>query len=421
MDSNCLETAPWRENPPKDVFAELSDPGVQTRRLWSLCAWLREHEPVHRTEQGAVLLSRYRDAAQLMASEALVGPDPEHFAAGLRKALGGEPSPVLANNLGVANPPRHTRLRGLAAVGFTPRAVAAQEPSIRAAAEALLAGLRPRLLDGEAVDLHKEFGEPLTLEVISTMIGVPEADRPRLTELVHGILAFGNPTAGASGLRAANQATNTLGEYFAGLIEQRRKAPEDDLISVWCAPDGSASDRFSTDELVAMLWLLWIAGFETTTAALDNAIVAMIDYPAQADRLAGGGAQVRSFVEESLRFEPVALISSAHSVAGREIRLDSGAVVPEGTRAVALIAAANRDPGVYPDPDRFDADRAQPMALSFGKGIHTCLGAKLARTELEVALPLLRALLPPLALSAVPLRRGGLPLRTFSRLDVCAA
>jgi cytochrome P450 family 114 len=405
----------------EDLYAVLGDARVQEEGFWALCDWLRRNDPVHHTDTGFTIVSRHRDVVRVLTDETVLVPDVDTMSQAFQGAIKHRALHMAFNNMGTTNPPGHARLKRLASVGFTPRAIQAAAASVRELCAARVAQLEEALRDGETVDLYGPFAERLGVDVISSLVGVPVEDRPWMGRLVKSMLAFADPAVGAAGLAEADEAVNALEDYFTPLVEERRRDPRPDLISAWSVqPDGD-EDRLDTDEVLSLLWLVWMAGFETTAAAICDATVASVKHPEAAACLDGGERGVRAFIDESLRYNPPAVISGVLRVASADLVLEGGEVIPKGSRLTGIIGSANHDPEIYSDPERFDPERGQPPLMSFGRGIHTCLGVPLARMELEIALKLMRNRLPALELAEEPRRRGGLPVRTFSRVMVRAA
>jgi cytochrome P450 len=401
-----------------DLFAVLGNPENQGDRLWSLCSWLRDNEPVHHTLSGVVVVSRHADAVRVLTDPAVRAPNHDEFEAIFQGALGTRTRSMMIGSLSLSDPPEHTRLRKLASRGFNQRVVTALRESTARTSEAMISRLAERMAAGKTVDFYTEFCEPLTLDVISDLLGVARADRPWMVTLVRRTLVLANPATGRHHLAEADELTGQLIDYFRGQAARRRLEPQDDLLSAWVTQSDEDSDRFSEDDLVRMVRVLWLGGFETTAAAIANSVLTMIERPAQAAGLADGAEQVRKFIDESLRYDPPVMMTANLRVANAPIVLDDSTVIPAGSRVNALIAAANHDPAVYPDPERFDPARSGPPSLAFGRGVHNCVGQVLGRMELEIVLPLVHKHLPGLELAEEPRRRGGLPMRTFSRLAV---
>lgn len=287
-----------------------------------------------------------------------------------------------ARNLISEDPPTHGALRNVVNRGFTPRRIAEWEPRIRALAEMHLAPLR----DGEDFDLVRDFAIPLPVTIIAEMLGVePE----RKDDFKRWSDAFIEGTTGPGRARPfAREFTDAVLEFMAYLrktVRRRRRAPGDDLVSAILAdsPGGSA-----LTDLDAMLFvqLLLVAGNETTTNLIGNAVHVLLDHPEQLERVRRDPALVPALVEEVLRFESP--IQTLFRCTTRDAEI-GGTVVPKDSTVAVLIGSANRDERRFPDPDRFDVGRDTRGHLAFGFGEHFCLGAALARLEARVALELL--------------------------------
>lgn len=276
------------------------------------------------------------------------------------------------------DPPRHGRMRGLVSRAFTPRRVEQLEPDIRALARAHL----DRALDGgDDFDLIADLAGKLPMDVVSELMGVPPADRDELRRLADLVLHR------EPGLRdvpvAGMEATLELVAYYADLVADRRRRPAGDLTSalVGAELDG---ERLSDDDIIAFLFLMVVAGNETTTKLLGHAWYWGWRNPDQRSKPFADPTRIPDWVEETLRYDT----SSQFIVrtATEDIALHGG-VVPARGKVVLLLGSANRDPRAFPDPDRYDLDRAQDTQLaSFGVGRHFCLGASLARLEARVTL-----------------------------------
>jgi cytochrome P450 len=376
---------------------------------------LRVLAPVAVAADGAVVLTRYDDCALLVRDRRfahlpqdrlgeLFGPDwAEHLA--LRQLLG--------SMLGL-NPPDHTRLRRLVSSAFTARRVQALWPAIAALVDELLDGMQ-EAGDGP-VDFIGAFAFPLPVNVIGELLGVPRSDRAQFQPLVRDssqVLEVITPEL----LARADAAAAQVHDYLADLVAERRRRPADDLLSalVGAQLDG---DRLSEDELLTTAGLLFAAGFETTTNLLGNGLVALTAHPEQRARVRVDPSIAASAVEELLRYDsPVQIVSR---VTSDQVALP-GATVPAGAHVVAYLGAANRDPARFPDPHRLDLTRPDNAPLSFGGGVHYCLGAPLARLEAQIAFPALLARYPRLALAARPERRNSLTLRGYTRIPITLA
>lgn len=278
---------------------------------------------------------------------------------------------VFMNSVFFTNAPRHTRMRKMFNQAFTPRRINGLIPAIERMTGELLDGMTGR----DELDFMSEFAFPLPAAVLGALLGVPEEDiswyRPRALAL-GALLELGNSSPEV--LRHADKAAVEITEYFGALAAQRRESPTDDLLSALTVDDEALSER----ELLANLIVVFNAGFVTTTHLLGNGLTLLLSHPALLAQLRKNPDLAASYVEEVLRCEVPTHFSvrwaSADSVVG-------GVEIPSGSWVLVLLAAANRDPAVFTDPDTFNPHREPLPSLSFGAGAHYCLGAALARLE----------------------------------------
>jgi cytochrome P450 PksS len=313
-----------------------------------------------------------------------------------------------------ADGPAHRRLRRLVNPAFTPAAVDAARPMIQAAVDRLVdrAGASARL------DLVADYAEALPTFVICELLGIPAGDRPSLRTWSDTAAKLLGATRGASSAEAsaANGAVLDLERYFLRLIAERRGRPGDDLLSLLIR--GEAEGRMTAEELSAQCQMLLVGGHLTPIDQLANAAHALLTHPEQLRTLRLDPALIAPAIEEVLRYDPP--LTFVHRVAAADPEL-GGARISKGERVLLALAAANRDPAAFPDPDAFDIGRAGARHLSFGSGPHACAGGGLARLELEVALLTLFRRLPRLALDPEdpPRRRpGALMFLGFQTLPV---
>jgi cytochrome P450 len=274
------------------------------------------------------------------------------------------------------DPPRHDEMRGLVARGFTPKRVADLEPHIRAIATAHI----DRFIERGACDFIREFAGPLPMDVVSELLGVPAEDRDRLRALAETLLHRADGVAGIP--PAAADAARSITAYFRDLVVARRGQPGSDLASALLAAELDGA-RLSERDVIAFLFLMIIAGNETTTKLLGNALYWLWRNPVARDAVRADPALVPRWVEETLRYD------SSTQMLARTVRggvTFHGRTLPDGDRVLLLIGAANRDERTFPDPDRFDVGRDASAHLAFGRGTHFCMGAALARLEAHVAL-----------------------------------
>jgi cytochrome P450 len=379
---------------------------------------LRSRHPVYKSRFGAYLVSRYTDVAHVLKHHELFpGVPEEEMARMFPQGVGHQAYEVLVTSLVGSNPPKHTRLRGLVGSEFTARRVAGLRAGIEALADRLVAELAERLRSGETVDLHRTVSVPMPLHVMSDLLGVPHAERERLAVLVPAMMNVVDPAARPEAVAAADAAFHELGAYFDELIAQRRREPAGDLVSALVSVHDDDADRLGDGELRTLLFTLWSAGFETTATGIDNAVVALTREPRHRKWLTAGEQEALAFADETLRHDPSVQVAPGIRVAAGDVEL-SGTKIPAGAHVRLMLGAACRDPEVYPEPDRFDPARTGTTPLSFGSGIHYCLGAGLSRLEMSVLLPRLHRALPELAAAGPPGRRRSVPLRDFDSLLV---
>jgi cytochrome P450 len=277
------------------------------------------------------------------------------------------------------DPPRQTRLRKLVSKGFTPKRVAELEPQIQRITDHYL----DDAMESGELDWIGDFAGKLPMDVISEMLGVPEADRDEVRRLAD-LLVHREP-----GLRDVPQvgieAAMTLLDYYADLLAERRQTPADDLTSALLAAE-DGDDRMTDQEIIAFLFLMVVAGNETTTKLLGNAMYHLTDHPAQRDEVFDEPELVERWIEESLRHDTSTQLLARHLVGDLTLH---DVTAPKGSKLLLCLGAANHDDRVFTDPETFDIHRDEAelkQILSFGGGRHFCLGANLARLESRVAL-----------------------------------
>jgi cytochrome P450 len=377
---------------------------------------LRETAPVWRSPFGRTFLTRYEDASLLMRDRRLSKDytEPEALIRRFGPTAMQEPAVVeLSHMMLMRDPPDHTRLRGLVTKVFTARKIEEMRPGIQAIADRLL----DHMASAGEMDAIRDLAFPLPVLVICELLGVPEEDRARFVTATASGAALLNPVPPTRDeLDRANEGTMATGAYFEALFEQRRKEPRDDLLTLLVQAE-EAGDRLTTEELRANVTLLFAAGHETTVNLIGNGIWALLKHPSQWAAIRDNPTLIPNAIEEILRYEsPVQAV--ARTVA-EPIEL-GGTEFEAGDLVVALIGAANRDPEVFPEPDRLDVTRERLRPLSFGGGIHFCIGAQLARIEAEVVFSTLLQRMPDLTLMdrGVPQWRESFTLRGLMTLPV---
>ena len=366
-------------------------------------AELRERDPVHRSyPAGGWVLSRYADILEVLGDRRFSSDERnwsryERFRARARRA--GLPrlyDDQLASMLRI-DPPDHTRLRTLVGKAFTPRAVERMRPRIEAIVGELLAGLA----DCHEIELVRDFASPLPVAIIAEMLGIPIADRARFRHWSNeAVRLLGDGTN--DDRRRGAKGFAELAHYLEAEVEARRSAPRDDLLSAMVAAE-EAGERLSTQELFATCVLLLIAGNETTTNLVGNGVIALLRNLEQLELLRCEPKRIPGAIEELLRYDSPVQLTSRIALEDGELR---GRRIRRGQQLVLLLAAGNRDPAQYRDPDRLDVTREDVRPLSFGHGIHYCLGAQLARLEAQIAFEALLERFPDLRLGSAPLAWG---------------
>lgn len=279
-----------------------------------------------------------------------------------------------------SDPPDHTRMRNLVNKAFTPRVVERMRGHIQEVCEGLLDAVHAP----DGIDVVKDLAVPLPIIVIAEMLGVPPSEREQFKAWSTDIAAvLGGPSADAAA--RAQASSEALGDYFSGIIEERRRQPKDDLISGLIAARDQG-DLLSQDELTATLVLLLVAGNETTTNLIGNGMLALMRNPAQRRRLQDDPSIIAGAVEELLRYDGP--VQATSRVALRDVELQ-GKQVKEGQILITFLGAANHDPRQFREPGVLDLTREDNRHLGFGMGIHYCLGAPLARVEAQIAIPAL--------------------------------
>ncbi|MER5452398.1 cytochrome P450 [Streptomyces sp. NPDC002764] len=390
-------------------------------------AWLRAHAPVHRTTLPsgveAWLVTRYADAKQTLADNRL-SKNPAHHdepahAKG-KTGIPGERKAELMTHLLNIDPPDHTRLRRLVSKAFTPRRVAEFAPRVQQLTDQFI----DRFAEKGSADLIHEFAFPLPIHAICDLLGVPREDQDDFRDWAGMMIRHqGGPRGGVA------RSVKKMRGYLADLIHRKRAAlpdtpaPGEDLISGLIRASDHG-EHLTENEAAAMAFILLFAGFETTVNLIGNGTFALLTHPEQRARLqtslaAGERGLLETGVEELLRYDgPVELATWRFATEPLTI---GGQDIAAGDPVLVVLAAADRDPDRFAEPDTLDLSRRDNQHLGYGHGIHYCLGAPLARLEGQTALATLLTRLPDLRLAEDPgeLRwRGGLIMRGLRTLPV---
>ena len=308
------------------------------------------------------------------------------------------------------DPPEHTRIRGLVAHGFTPRSVVALESRVRQTVDRLLDDLAGR----ERFDLIRDFAFPLPVIVIAEMLGVPPEDREQFNEWSNVVALTVDPLLNTAQVRQVRQSVEEMFTYFEEVAADRREQPRDDLVSVLANAEEDG-ERLGREDLLINLVLVLAAGNETTRNLIGNGTRALLENPAELQRLRDNPALLDSAIDELLRYDsPVQLDGRI----ARERLEIGGKRISAGQRVICLLGAANRDPEVFPNPAVLDIGRSAANHVAFGRGIHYCLGSTLARLEARVAFTALLRRFKSLRLAAEPRYRNQVTLRGLEELWV---
>jgi cytochrome P450 len=380
---------------------------------YPLFARLRAESPVVRLDSGFWALTGYDAAMEaLRHPECRSGPIALRYLEGLPE---GAARDEMGHRINFLDPPDHTRVRGLVSKAFTPRRIAALRPWIETTTERLL----DELEGCEELDLLSRFAHQLPSLVISELLGVPAADRDRLTAFSDAVAPLLGVSVPEDVKRRAIAAAEEFHAYLGALLDERRESPGDDLLSALLVAE-EAGERLQRVELLSLAATLYSAGHRTTRDLFANGMSVLLARPGRYRSVVDGRWSVPAVVEEFLRYETPTLFVARVPLESVTI---AGATIGPFEPLLVFLAAANRDPMVFDDPDDFRPGRGGPPSLSFAYGAHYCLGAALARSEAEVMLGAITHRWPRLSLAAaVPLRwhqRG--PFRGLDELRVQVA
>ena len=373
---------------------------------------LREQDPVHRTAMGFWVLTRYEDCVAVLRDQRF---GREEFQQMLTAVYGNDTEkPQLPRSMLFRDPPDHTRLRALVSKAFTPRTIEVMRGHIQDIVDRLLG----RALAQGGMDVMEDLAYPLPVTVICEMLGVPVGDHASIrgwsADIARSLDAIGLPSD-QSIVERGRIARRQLADYFRALVPERRARPQPDLLSGLLAAE-EQGDKLTEPEVIAMCLLLFIAGHETTVNLIGNGLLALLRHPEQLARVQADPALVPNAVEELLRYDSP--VQRTARITTEEVDL-AGHHITKGAMVVVALGAANRDPAQFADPDRLDVTRRDVRHVSFGFGIHFCLGAPLARVEGQIALGALLRRAPGLTLDEPTLEwRESSVLRGLKRLRV---
>jgi cytochrome P450 len=356
---------------------------------------MREQDPVHLalgpvTGNNFWFVTRYEDCITALKDQRLGKEFRKKLPPEMVAARFGQSEPVfemMNRNMLFVDPPDHTRLRGLVHKAFTPRMIENLRPRIQQIADDLL----DEMENTRETDLISAFAYPLPITVIAELLGIPTADRDRFRHWTR-VLLFGQS------MEEINLAGLEFVMYFHQMFDDRRVHPKEDLISGLVAVE-EGGEKLEGEELMSMVFLLLVAGHETTVNLIGNGTLALIQHRDQFDKLRAEPELIRNAVEEMLRYNgPIEAATNRWAFEDIEI---GGKTIPMGDMVLPALCAANRDPAVFHEPDKFDITRAEAYKhIGFGNGIHYCLGAPLARLEGAIAINALVQRFPQLDLAA---------------------
>lgn len=382
---------------------------------------LRESDPVYWSELGYWVVSRYDDIRAVVMDRAGFGQG--DFVRNIQLLYGPEFDVMshpayrwLSEVFVFQDPPRHTRLRGLVTQALTARRVQEMRPRIQQITDTLIDRLQP----GGCSEIIHDFAYRLPTMVMCDMLGIgeDEADDELLTALnqaiADGFLVIEMRALANEELALANRQIRFLEDFFHGIFERRRAEPRDDLATALLQARENG-EGLSEREMVTVAIGLFGAGFETTAHMIGNGLLTLHRHPEQWARLVADPSLANRATEEILRFE--SSLTATYRTAFEDKQFGDK-VIRAGERVLALNAAGNRDPSKFSDPDRFDIGRNEAKHLSFGGGIHFCVGAELARLEGEIALATLAKRLPAMEVDVAEPAWRGLLFRGLERLDV---
>ncbi|KJK59187.1 cytochrome P450 [Saccharothrix sp. ST-888] len=359
-------------------FANRADP-------YPLYAELRK-TPVVQDEAGPYLVSTYWEIHSLL-HDPRISSDARNLSPQAAKATGQDQDPELPPNFLRLDPPEHDRLRRLAMRPFGPPHTPRRVYDMHGELAGIVSGLIDAFRDRRTIDLVDDFSYPFPVTVICRLLGVPREDETRFhtwaDTIAAGLDPVGTDEEREAQKQAVRQARAGLAAYLAGLIEERRRSPRDDMLSAM-ATDHGPDGQLTPVEMVTTSSLLLIAGHETTVNLITNGMLTLLRNPDVLQRLRDDPGLAVPLVEELLRFEPpVQLLPQRNALADIDI---AGTTIPKGASVYLVLASGNRDPQRFLDPDRFIPDRPDNQHLGFGSGIHNCFGAPLARLEAQLAL-----------------------------------
>jgi pimeloyl-[acyl-carrier protein] synthase len=385
------------------------------RNPYPLYHRFRSEHPVHFSPIGIWTMTRYDDVLAVLRDDRF-SSDPRNATAleQFFPADADTPRPfeeMAGKVLLFTDSPDHTRMRNLVNQAFTRKTIENLRPHV----QELVDGLIERVAEQDGMDVIADFAYPLPALVICELMGVPAEDRDRFKGLSADIAPILDPITSPEVLQKAISTVEIFIEYFIGQIEDRRKNPRDDLLTALAQAE-EQGDQLSEEELLGLCVLVFVAGHETTQNLIGNGLLAMLRNRDQFDLLRHDPSLKRNAIEELLRYDSPVQLTGRSATTDIEV---GGETIKKGQEVVVLIGAANRDPAVFAEPDRLDITRDKLQVMSFGGGMHFCLGAPLARLEGQIAFTALLDRFPKMELATEePEWRNTLTLRGLRSLPV---
>lgn len=372
-------------------------------------AALQEHEPIKHMPDGSYFLTRYRDILAVYKNTDACSSDKK---VEFRPKYGDSPLyEHHTTSLVFNDPPLHTRVRRLIFGALTARAIAELEQGLIALVDKLIDAMAKK----RDVDLIEDFASAIPVEVIGNLLAVPRDERGPLREWSLAILGALEPVVTPAAAERGNRAVTEFIAYLEGLIEERRRNPgnpEKDVLTKLIQGDVNG-EKLTSKELLHNCIFLLNAGHETTTNLIGNGLVALDRFPDQRQRLLDDPGLIKTAIEEVLRFESSNQLGNRITVKPVEV---GGVAMPENTKITVCIGAANRDPGEFPEPQKFDVGRTPNRHLAFASGIHQCVGMNLARMEGAIAISRFLARFPKYELAGTPTGGGRARFRGFLKV-----
>jgi cytochrome P450 len=387
---------------------DLKDPEFLADPYPFLSELRRENKPIWHEGLGIYLAATHKDASEVLRNKSLgriyVSRTPESDWQTFNW--------LHSESILESEPPKHTRLRGLISKAFNRSRIESLRPKI----EGLVSELLDELVDGEPTfDLISQYAEPLPVRIIAELLGFPRDEEHLLRPWSQAIVKMYEVAPTEEEKKAAQEAAADFSQYVHDLMLARKIAPGSDLISDLAQVE-EAGERLSTHELIATCVLLLNAGHEASVNGFGNGMVAIFEFPDEKELLFNDPEKYsETAIEEFLRFDsPLQLFERT---AKEDIEI-GGVLIREGEKIASLLGAANRDESVFSNANSLDITRSSNPHISFGGGIHFCIGAPLARLEMSLALPALIKRFPKLQLFSEPKRRDSFTLRGYERVEV---